>query len=85
MHPHLRGLLRADNTSQRRIRDEVLRDRAIEALVHGEETITDLAARLGFSETSAFRRAFRRWTGTPPRAYRATSVPSEASAHRPNA
>ncbi|BBZ67668.1 AraC family transcriptional regulator [Mycolicibacterium insubricum] len=69
--PHLRRLLRADGTSQRRIRDEVLRDRAIEALLHGDETITDLATRLGFSETSAFRRAFRRWTGSPPSAYRA--------------
>ncbi|MGX7693343.1 AraC family transcriptional regulator [Gordonia polyisoprenivorans] len=68
--PHLRRLLRADNTSQRRIRDEVLRDRAIESLVHGSETITDLAARLGFSETSAFRRAFRRWTGNAPSDYR---------------
>lgn len=71
--PHLRRLLRADSTSQRRIRDEVLRDRAVDALVHGDETIADLATRLGFSETSAFRRAFRRWTGTPPGAYRATS------------
>ncbi len=81
--PHLRRLLRADNTSQRRIRDEVLRDRAVEALVHGDETITDLATRLGFSETSAFRRAFRRWTGTPPGAYRATSDRPDSSAHRP--
>ena len=32
----------------------------VSALVHGNETIADLAARLGFSETSAFRRAFRR-------------------------
>ncbi len=82
--PHLRRLLRADNTSQRRIRDEVLRDRAVEALVHGEETIADLATRLGFSETSAFRRAFRRWTDLPPGAYRANSVGSDAPDRRPH-
>lgn len=68
--PHLRRRLREDGTSQRRIRDEVLRDRAVQALVHGDETIADLATRLGFSETSAFRRAFRRWTGSAPSDYR---------------
>ncbi|CAA9281987.1 MAG: Transcriptional regulator, AraC family [uncultured Blastococcus sp.] len=29
-----------------------------------------LAGRLGFSEASAFRRAFRRWTGRPPGSFR---------------
>lgn len=82
--PHLRRLLRTESTAQRRIRDEVLRDRAVDALVHGNETIADLAARLGFSETSAFRRAFRRWTGLPPGAYRATSARPDAPERRPH-
>ncbi|OXR41199.1 putative HTH-type transcriptional regulator [Nocardia cerradoensis] len=70
--PHLRRLLRAEGTSQRRIQEEILRDRAVEALVHGDEPIADLAARLGYSEASAFRRAFHRWTGSAPIDYRAS-------------
>ncbi|MGV9545225.1 AraC family transcriptional regulator ligand-binding domain-containing protein [Nocardia beijingensis] len=68
--PHMRRLLRTEGTSQRRIQDEILRDRAVEALVHGDESIADLATRLGYSEPSAFRRAFHRWTGSAPIDYR---------------
>ncbi|MFC8143525.1 helix-turn-helix domain-containing protein [Streptomyces paradoxus] len=32
-------------------------------------SIEELSQRLGFSEPSAFHRAFRRWTGSAPRAY----------------
>ncbi len=67
----LRRRLAADGTSLRGVRDQVLRDAAITALVDGDESIADLSTRLGFSEPSAFTRAFRRWTGNPPSAYRA--------------
>lgn len=70
--PHMRRLRRAEGTTQRRIQEEILRDRAVEALVHGDESISNLAARLGYSETSAFRRAFHRWTGSAPIDYRHT-------------
>ncbi len=66
----LRRRLAAGGTSLREVRDHVLRDAAITALVDGDESIGDLAVRLGFSEPSAFTRAFRRWTGNPPGAYR---------------
>ena len=48
------------------------RDAAIITLARGDESLNDLAQRLGFSEPSAFHRAFRRWTGSAPGAYRAT-------------
>ncbi|GAA5151084.1 AraC family transcriptional regulator [Pseudonocardia eucalypti] len=67
---HLRRRLRAEGTSMSVIREEILRDAAVAALASGREPVTDLAIRLGFSEPSAFRRAFRRWTGTPPGSYR---------------
>ncbi|WP_183092760.1 AraC family transcriptional regulator [Nocardioides stalactiti] len=66
----LRRRLAAEETSLRRLRDDVLRDAAVAALVAGEESMAEIAERLGFSEPSAFTRAFRRWTGSPPSAYR---------------
>jgi AraC-like DNA-binding protein len=68
---HLRRLLRDEKTTFRHIKEEVLRDEAIASLVRGLETTMELSDRLGFSEPSAFRRAFRRWTGSPPGSYRA--------------
>ncbi len=67
---HLRRLLREEGTSFREIKEEILRDEAIASLVRGRETVEALSDRLGFSEPSAFRRAFRRWTGSPPGSYR---------------
>jgi AraC-like DNA-binding protein len=65
----LRRKLEEENTTLRQIREEVLRDTAIESLARGAETIAALSERLGFSEPSAFTRAFRRWTGSAPRSY----------------
>jgi len=71
---HLRRVLREDGTSMSAIKEELLRDAAIASLVRGDETIQELSDRLGFSEPSAFHRAFRRWTGSPPGAYRPGDV-----------
>lgn len=70
----MRRHLAAERTSLREIRETVLRDAAVTALVQGDESMADIAARLGFSEPSAFTRAFRRWTGSPPSAYRSSDV-----------
>jgi AraC-like DNA-binding protein len=67
---HLRRLLREEGTTVSDLRGDLMRDTAINSLVIGKESIDELSARLGFSEPSAFRRAFRRWTGMPPGAYR---------------
>ncbi|MGD3110739.1 AraC family transcriptional regulator [Streptomyces sp. YGL11-2] len=66
----LRRRLQAEGTSYQRLKDAVRRDAAITALTAGREPIAELAARIGFSEDTAFHRAFRRWTGTTPGAYR---------------
>ncbi|MCC4320647.1 AraC family transcriptional regulator [Streptomyces malaysiensis] len=66
----LRRRLSAEGTSFQRLKDAVRRDEAVSSLAEGAEPIADLAVRLGFSEDTAFHRAFRRWTGTTPGAYR---------------
>ncbi|MFO0751250.1 MAG: AraC family transcriptional regulator ligand-binding domain-containing protein [Myxococcota bacterium] len=53
--------------------DEVRLRRAKEELARGT-AIVDIALQLGFSETAAFTRAYRRWTGEPPSAHRARAT-----------
>jgi AraC-like DNA-binding protein len=74
---HLRRRLREEGTSIGQIREQILKDAAIASLTRGDEPVSELSARLGFSEPSAFRRAFRRWTGRPPGAYRSAPDPIE--------
>lgn len=50
--------------------DEARRDSACAALADPGLTIKEIAERLGFSEASAFHRAFKRWTGLTPQQYR---------------
>ncbi len=69
----LRRRLQQEGTSFQRLKDQVRRDAAIAGLAESGEPIAELAARLGFSEDTAFHRAFRRWTGTTPGAYRIAS------------
>jgi AraC-like DNA-binding protein len=47
----------------------MLRTADLDSLSQGGETMAALACRLGFSEPSAFTRAFRRWTGDSPTAF----------------
>ena len=70
--PTLRRKLAAEGTSFREVREQLLRDQAVASLVRGGESVEELALRLGFSEASAFHRAFKRWTGSSPGAYRAS-------------
>ncbi|WP_078291737.1 AraC family transcriptional regulator [Mycobacterium sp. D16R24] len=65
-----RSLRSEFGTSVREIRDTALRVEAIRSLERGTESLSDLSIRLGFSELSAFTRAFRRWTGASPAQYR---------------
>jgi AraC-like DNA-binding protein len=57
-------------TSHRGLLDEVRRERSLHLLGEKQLSVAEVAARLGFSETSAFFRAFRRWTGTSPQSFR---------------
>lgn len=74
---NLRRLLREEGTSLTQIKEELLRDAAIASLTAGRESVTALALRLGFSEPSAFNRAFRRWTGSAPTSYRRSALDAD--------
>lgn len=66
----LQRRLRDEGTSYRRIVEVVRRELAERYLRQPELSIDQVADRLGFSEPSAFHRAFRRHTGVTPAAYR---------------
>lgn len=66
----LRRRLRREGHALPDIRLQVKRDHARRLLAETEESIETIAIRLGFSETSAFVRAFKDWIGVTPRTYR---------------
>lgn len=65
-----RRRLADSGTSFRQLRERCLRDNAEQLLLRTDLAIGDIAAQLGFSDASAFRRAFRQWLGVSPRAWR---------------
>jgi AraC-like DNA-binding protein len=62
--------LRAEGTTWSALVDEVRREVAVDRLRDASATLSEVAFFVGFSEASAFTRAFRRWTGTTPAAFR---------------
>jgi AraC-like DNA-binding protein len=65
----LQRRLNDEGTSFRNVVDEARREVALDVMARGGTTVTDLTFLLGFSDLSAFGRAFRRWTGTNPASY----------------
>jgi AraC-like DNA-binding protein len=66
----LQRRLQAEGTHYQNLKDDLRRDMAIDLLSRGDMTVTEVAAQTGFQETSAFHRAFKKWTGVNPGAYR---------------
>jgi AraC-like DNA-binding protein len=69
----IRNRLHEEGTSYQSIKDHLRRDLAISYLSHSSRSVMDIALELGFSERSAFHRAFRKWTGASPGEFRRTS------------
>jgi AraC-like DNA-binding protein len=67
--------LRAQGTSFKALVDETRYDIARQLLRDTRLPTTEIAATLDYSECSAFVRAFRRWSGTSPSAWRAEHTP----------
>lgn len=87
-HPTLTGAARRVSTSPRTLQrslctantrydamlDETRQQLSIEYLGDDRLSIGEVAVLLGYSEPATFYRAFKRWTGVPPGAYRASNA-----------
>lgn len=62
--------LRDEGTSFRAIKAALRRDAALARLAKSADSVADIAAALGYSEPSAFYRAFCAWTGEAPSTHR---------------
>jgi len=62
--------LKLEHTSFQTLLDEVRQSTAIDLVLHGGLKLSEVAFLTGFSELSAFSRAFKRWTGISPAQYR---------------
>jgi AraC-like DNA-binding protein len=72
----LRRQLALQGTSFRALVDELRAQVAVKYLRETAMTNEDIAVALGFSDAANFRHAFRRWTGSSPRAFRFPGRPS---------
>jgi AraC-like DNA-binding protein len=73
LHLSLRTLTRrlADEGSTfQALKDELRRDTAIRRLTTSDTPIAVIGQELGFEDPNAFHRAFKKWTGSTPGAYR---------------
>ncbi len=66
--------LAAQNIDFSSLTETVRRDLALIYIAEPGIPLSDIAALLGYSEPSAFTRAFKRWAGTSPARYRAAIV-----------
>ena len=62
--------LAEEDTSFRRIRERLRREQAVQRLESTKQSVAGIAEALGYSEPSAFFRAFVGWTGVAPTQYR---------------
>jgi AraC-like DNA-binding protein len=71
LHPQtLRRRLAAEGSTFKQLKSDIRRDTALHFLGKRSLSVEEVAHRAGFSEASAFIRAFKGWTGLTPYAYR---------------
>jgi AraC-like DNA-binding protein len=71
----LQDRLKDEGTSYTELLESARRDLAHRYLREDPLSVPDIALLLGYSEASAFHRAFKRWTGLTPRQYRSRRLP----------
>lgn len=72
----MRRSLQGEGTSFQKLKDECRMEAAFHYLSCPELSNREVAEKLGFDETSAFFRAFKKWTGVTPGQYRAEKIQS---------
>ncbi|HYB98636.1 MAG TPA: AraC family transcriptional regulator [Candidatus Limnocylindrales bacterium] len=71
---NLQRRLDQEGTSFKQLLEDARLELARSYMDEGRYSITEIAFLLGFSDTSSFSRAFKRWTGSSPRAARTKNV-----------
>lgn len=71
----LQRRLQLEGTTFARLRQDLRRQHAELLLQNRRLTVEDVAIRIGYSEPSTFYRAFRRWRGVSPGAFRGRTTP----------
>ncbi|HSN28121.1 MAG TPA: AraC family transcriptional regulator ligand-binding domain-containing protein [Kofleriaceae bacterium] len=71
----LKRRLAEHGTTYSELRDDQRRQRALLLLDDRSLSISEIATRLGYTELPNFTRAFKKWTGLTPAAYRAPTRP----------
>ena len=69
----IRRRLKEEGNSFQEIKDSIRREQALTLLENSVLSLQEISEHLGFSETAAFNRAFKKWTGMTPGAYRSLS------------
>lgn len=73
LHTSVRSLTRhlaAEGCTFQSIKDELRRDVAIQRLTQSQTPIAVIGTEVGFDDPTTFHRAFKKWTGSTPAAYR---------------
>lgn len=70
----LKRRLKQDNCSYQQLSDSARYQLARNQLQHSNEDILSIAMALGYSDRSSFEKAFKRWTGISPAAYRKQAI-----------
>jgi AraC-like DNA-binding protein len=62
--------LKKEGISWQQVKDQARCDAAINFLIEGKHSSAEVAELMGFSDPSAFHRAFKKWTGKTPQQFR---------------
>jgi AraC-like DNA-binding protein len=79
----LKRRLAAEGTGFSELLEQERHARAVQLLSQAEPSLEEVASRLGYSDLANFTRAFRRWTGHPPGAFRRQALAAATAEDKP--